>query len=80
MAPFLGEDILVLHWIKISVSKKCLFFVKKLKTSGASEMFLTAFEQCECSKDGGLFLALILNSAWVSQALISLIGIGYPFS
>lgn len=85
MASVLGEDILVLHWsknkflIKISVSQKCLLLVKKLKASGASEVFLTAFEQCECRKDGGLFLALILNSVWVSQALVSLIDIGYPF-
>lgn len=48
--------------------------------SGGSEVFLTAFEQCERSKDGSLFLAHILNSAWVSQALMSLTDIGYPFS
>lgn len=56
--------------IKSSVLQKYLSFVKKLKALWAIEVFLTAFEQQECSKDGGLFLSLIFNSAWVSQALM----------
>lgn len=33
-------------------------------------MFLTAFEQWECSEDGGCFLALIVNSAWIAMDLM----------